>query len=106
MAKTAREIFIESGLLVRKMNGIDGQTLGQLILVTALKLHQRVRELMRNEKSQELREAVNDAVDDLQGVLLLVPDYLNEANRLAVIGRNLNKIITRGGKNAKPDDGS
>jgi hypothetical protein len=88
------------------MSGMDGEVSGRLTVEKTLKLYMAVREYMRDENSEERRQAVDDAVDDLQGLLLLISDFSGQALRLARVGRSLNKIMTRGGKDAKSDTAS
>jgi hypothetical protein len=95
LAKEARELFKEAKYLVRDMPGIDGQVLAKMILETIMRLQGDIRCFMRNEKSTELWQKVDDTVDDLQGLLLFVPESVNQADRLVRMGRSLNKIITR-----------
>jgi len=97
LAKEVRDIFGETVFLVRQMPAVEGPVLGRMLLEAVLRLHQTVRELMRDEKSVERRLAVDDAVDDLQGLLLHVPNFAQHADRLARIGRSLNRIMSRGG---------
>jgi len=111
IAKETRDLIKETDFLVERMNGVSGKAVGKALFNKTLALYQTVREFMRDEKSAEKRKAVNDAVDDVQGLLLLVPDYVDEASRLARMGRSLNRITSRGkdrgGKNnANSADGS
>lgn len=93
MAKEVREIFKESGFLVRTMKGTDGLVLGRAILDEIMNLQRVVRVLMReNGKCEQTRTAVDDAADNLQGMLLLVPNFSLQADRLSRMGRSLNKI--------------
>lgn len=98
LSKEVRELFKEAMYLVRTMNGTDGQVLGKMILEQILELHRAVRELIRDERSQEARQAVNDAADDLQGLLLLIPNFTEQADRLSRMRRSLNLIISRNEK--------
>ncbi len=50
---------------------------------------------MLEEESDERRQAVEDAADDLQGFLLMIPNFTEQADRLARMGRSLNAIISR-----------
>ena len=95
LAKESKDIFQEAIFLVRTMNGIDGQILGRMIMEAVLFLYQSVRTFMRDEKSKSQLKIVDDAVDDLQGLLLLVPNFTENADRLARIGRSLNRISDR-----------
>lgn len=93
MAKEVRDIFKEAGALVRTMKGTDGLVLGRAILDEIMELQRTVRILMRDTgKSEEIRQAVDDAADNVQGMLLLAPNFANQADRLSRMGRSLNRI--------------
>lgn len=93
LSKEVREIFKEVGLLVSAMKSQDGQVLGLALLNEVIDLQRAVRVLTRTETpSGKLKLAVDDAADDLLGTLLLVPNFVEQATRLARIGRSVNTI--------------
>lgn len=93
LAKEVREIFKEVGLLVRTMKNQDGLVLGEALLREAVDLQRAVRVLTRDaHPAAEVKQAVDDATDDLLGVLLLVPNFVEQSARLSRIGRSINAI--------------
>ncbi|MCL2038396.1 hypothetical protein FWG86_00615 [Candidatus Saccharibacteria bacterium] len=95
LAKEVRDLFSEATYLARALHGVDGQCLARMILEQILALQRAVRALMREEGSDAARQAVLDAADDVQGLLLLVVSFTEQADRLARMGRGLNRIISR-----------
>jgi hypothetical protein len=93
LEKEVREIFGETVVLVRQMPVAEGAILGRLLLETALRLHQVARELTRDEKSPERRLALEDAADDLRGLLFHVSNFIEEAERVRRIGRSLKRVL-------------
>lgn len=93
MSREVRYIFGEAGLLVRTMKGTDGLVLGRMILERVLQLETFVRELMISEKYERVDGILIDcSVDQLQGLLVMVPNFELEAERLARMGRSLLRI--------------
>jgi hypothetical protein len=95
LAKEVRDLSQEAMFLIKGMNGTDGQVLGRTIVEQIMVLQRAVRELMRDEDSTQKRQAVENAADDFQGLLLLVPNFSEHADRLARMGRSLNFIVSR-----------
>jgi len=92
MAKEVRDIFQEAAILVRTMGAADA-ALGRMLFDELLTLYIAVRALMREKgKKEETWIAVDDAADNVQGLLLLTPDFAKHAGRLGRMGRSLNKI--------------
>ena len=93
LAKEVRDIFHEVGLLARTMKNQDGQVIGETLLRQAMSLQCSVRVLTRTElPTPDQKLAVDDATDDLLGVLLLVPNFAEQSARLSRIGRSANSI--------------
>ena len=93
MAREVREIFKEVGLLARTMKNQDGMVLGEALLQETMQLQRAVRVLTRTEAPpKELVVAVDDAADDLAGLLLLVPNFVEQSARLSRVGRSINAI--------------
>lgn len=93
LGKEVRDIFTEVGLLVRAMKNQDGIVLGRVIIEEVLGLQRIVRKIMRTEvPSSELLSTLDDKADDLQGLLLLVPNFVEQSARLSKIGRSLNVL--------------
>jgi len=101
LAKEVRDLFEEASYLTRSLKGVEGEVFGRLLLELVLRLQLKVRELIRDEASPVRRQAVEDAADDIQGLLLVLPNYAQQADRLARMGRSLNRIITRKKKEEK-----
>ena len=75
------------------MKNQDGVALGYTLLQETLDLQKAVRQLTRTENpSKELLQTVDNTADALQGTLLLVPNFVQEANRLSRIGRGLYEL--------------
>ncbi len=95
MAREVREVLKEVGLLARTMKNQDGTVLGEALLQAVLSLQRVVRVLTRTpEPPKELVVAVDDAADDLAGLLLLVPNFVEQSARLSRVGRSINAIRT------------
>lgn len=93
LGKEARDIFTEVGLLVRAMKNQDGVVLGRALIEKTLQLQSIIRCVMRTEApSAEQLVSLDDTADDLQGLLLLVPNFVEQSNRLSRIGRSLNEV--------------
>ena len=75
------------------MKNQDGTVLGEALLQAVLSLQRVVRVLTRTpEPPKELVVAVDDAADDLAGLLLLVPNFVEQSARLSRVGRSINAI--------------
>lgn len=93
LGKEVRDIFTEIGLLVRAMKNQDAMVLGRVLIEKTLQLQAIIRSIMRTEvPSEEQLVFLEDTADDLQGLLLLVPNFVEQSGRLSRIGRSLNEV--------------
>ena len=93
-SKEVGVVFNEVNILISIMSGHVATVLGRIILEEVVSLQQILRSYTRsNVPSEEQRLMIKDKIDDVLGLLLLVPNFAVQAPRLAKIGRSLNNIL-------------
>jgi len=96
LAKEVRDLKREMGFLVRAMPGVEGAVLGRELIQKVIDINNQVRILMRQatkEDKAKCSQLVTDAIDDMQGLLLMVTDVEHNATRLGKIGGSLSKML-------------
>lgn len=95
LAKDVRELFKEAALLIRTMKGTDGAVIGRALLDKLVELQQVVREVTR-EMDEVVRKKIaaraGDVADDVLGMLLLVPNFVMQSDRISGMGRCVDRI--------------
>ena len=95
LLKAVKDVFTEAGTIVGRMPKINGAVLGEFILRNVLELQQLIRSYSRSRECTKADvQKITDKVDDILGLLLLVPNFLEQASNLMIIGRRL-EFITK-----------